>query len=94
MYVIVYAKEVISTVNTNITSFRKNVFGMLEQTIKYNEPISISTKAGNVIVLSEEDYNGLVETVQLSSVPGMKEKIIEGLAAPLSDCVSESEVEW
>ena len=40
---------------TNITSFRKNVFSLLEQTIKYNEPLSINTKAGNAIVLSEED---------------------------------------
>ena len=38
--------------NTNITSFRKNVFSMLEQTIKYNEPLNISTKAGNAVVLS------------------------------------------
>ena len=49
--------------NTNITSFRKNVFSMLEQTIKYNEPLNISTKAGNAVVLSEEDYRGMIETL-------------------------------
>lgn len=43
--------------NTNITNFRKNIYEMLELTIKYNEPINISTKNGNAIVLSEEDYN-------------------------------------
>ena len=47
--------------NTNITNFRKNIFGMLEQTTKYNEPINISTKDGNAVVISEEDYNGLME---------------------------------
>ena len=57
---------------TNITSFRKNVFSLLEQTIKYNEPLSINTKAGNAIVLSEEDYNGMIETIYLMSVPTMK----------------------
>ena len=45
-------KEVSIMLNTNITQFRKNVFAMLENTIKYNEPINISTKSGNAILLS------------------------------------------
>jgi PHD/YefM family antitoxin component YafN of YafNO toxin-antitoxin module len=80
--------------NTNITNFRKNIFGMLEQTIKYNEPVNISTKDGNAVIISEEDYNGLMETLYLSSVPAMKEKIIEGLRTPLDECLPESEVQW
>ncbi len=47
--------------NTNITNFRKNIFGLLEQTIKFNEPINISTKDGNAVIISESDYNGLME---------------------------------
>ena len=80
--------------NTNITKFRKNIFGLLEQTIKFNEPINISTKDGNAVVISEEDYNGLMETLYLSSVPGMKETILEGLETPLDDCLPETEVGW
>ncbi len=80
--------------NTNITNFRKNIFGMLEQTIKYNEPVNINTKDGNAVVISEEDYNGLMETLYLSTIPNLKEKIIEGIKTPLSDCVPENEVEW
>lgn len=80
--------------NTNITNFRKDIYEMLEQTIKYNEPINISTKNGNAVVLSEEDYNGLIETVYLSSIPKMREKLIKGKNVPLEDCVSEDEVEW
>lgn len=60
-------------INTNITNFRKNIFGMLEQTIKYNEPINVNTKDGNAVIIMEEDYNGLMETLYLSSIPGMKE---------------------
>lgn len=75
--------------NTNITNFRKNIFGMLEQTIKFNEPVNISTKDGNAVVISEEDYNGLMETLYLSSVPDMKEKIVEGLRTPLNECLPE-----
>ena len=79
---------------TNVTNFRKNIFSMLEQTIKYNEPINISTKDGNAVVLSEEEYQGMLETIYLMSIPEMKEKLIEGKNTPLSDCVSESEVDW
>ena len=49
--------------NVNITNFRKDIYELLEQTIKYNEPLNISTKNGNAIVLSEEDYNNLMETL-------------------------------
>lgn len=80
--------------NTNITNFRKNIFSLLEQTIKYNEPVNISTKDGNAVILSEEDYLGLIETLNLSSLPGMKEKIMAGLDTPLGECVPEEEVEW
>ena len=45
--------------NINITNFRKNIFSILEQTIKFNEPVNVSTKDGNAVMLSEEDYNGL-----------------------------------
>ena len=80
--------------NTNITNFRKNIFNFLEQTIKYNEPVNIRTKAGNAVIISEEDYNGLMETVYLSSIPQQREKIIEGLHTPLDECLPENEVEW
>ena len=79
---------------TNVTSFRKNIFALLEQTIKYNEPLSVSTKSGSVVVLSEEDYRGLTESLYLSSVPGMKEKLLDGKSTPLSDCVTEDELDW
>lgn len=80
--------------NTNITNFRKNIYELLEQTIKYNEPINISTKNGNAVVLSEEDYNNLMETLYISSIPGLKDDIIEGMKENIEDCVDEKEVEW
>lgn len=80
--------------NTNITNFRKNIFGILEQTIKFNEPVKISTKDGNAVIISEEDYNGIMETLYLCSVPTMEEKIIEGLRTPLDECLPENEVQW
>ncbi|MDO5125620.1 MAG: type II toxin-antitoxin system Phd/YefM family antitoxin [Ruminococcus sp.] len=80
--------------NTNVTNFRKDIYKMLENTIKYNEPLNINTKDGNAVVISESDYRGLMETVYLTSIPGMRDKLIEGKNTPLSECVSEDEVEW
>lgn len=79
---------------TTITNFRKNVYSMVENTIRFNEPVNITTKDGNAVMISEEEYLGLIETLYLTSVPGMKEKLIEGLNTPLSETVSEEEVDW
>ena len=80
--------------NTNATSFRKNLFNLLEKTIKYNEILNISTKEGNVIVLSEEEYNGLLATAEIMSNPVLYEKIKSGIDTPLDDCVAEPGAEW
>ncbi len=80
--------------NINITNFRKDIYELLEQTIKFNEPINITTKNGNAVVISEEDYNGLMETVYLLNTPEMKEKLIKGKETKIEDCVAEEEVEW
>ena len=80
--------------NINITNFRKNIYELLENTIKYNEPINISTKNGNAIVISEEDYNNLMETLYITSIPGLKDEIIKRAVAPDDEFVDESEVNW
>lgn len=80
--------------NTNVTNFRKNIYNILENTVRYNEPVNICTKDGNAVLLSESDYLGLMETLYLTSIPHMEEKIMDGLDTPLSDCVSENEVDW
>lgn len=80
--------------NTNATNFRRNLFGMLEKTIKYGEPLNISTRDGNAVVMSEEDYDGLIATLELLSTPQMRTKLLKGKETPLSECVDESEVQW
>ena len=80
--------------NVNITNFRKNIYKMMESAIKYNEPINICTKNGNAVLISEEDYNGLMETLYIESIPGLKEEILEAANAPEEDFVDYNEVEW
>lgn len=80
--------------NVNATNFRKNIFSLLEQTIKYDEPLNISTKDGNAVLLSEDEYLGMATSLSLLSNPVMKEKLIEGKNTPLAECIPEEEVEW
>jgi len=80
--------------NVNITNFRKNIYSLVEQTIKYNEPINVSTKDGNAILISEEDYRSLMETLYIESIPGLKEDIINGMNEPIEEFIDESKVNW
>ena len=77
--------------NTNATNLRKNLFTYLDSAIDYNYVINVSTKKGNAIIISETEYNSLLETLYLLSVPGMKERLKEGLNATVDDC---EDFEW
>ena len=71
--------------NTNASNLRKNLFSYLDSAIDYNNIINVNTKKGNAIILSETEYNGLLETLYLSSVIGMKERLEYGLKADNED---------
>lgn len=77
-----------------ITNFRKNIYSLVENTVKFNEPVNITTKEGNAVMISEDEYNGLIETLYLTSIPGMREKLTEGLNTPLDETISEEEELW
>ena len=70
---------------TNVTELRKNLFSTVDSVIKFNEPVQVTTKNGNAILLSEEDYNALLETVYLMSQPGLVCKIKEGEKERISE---------
>lgn len=75
----------------NATTFQENLFAILEQTIQFHEPIPISTKAVNAVLISEEDYNSLTETIHLSSISETQKTILEGLHTQLSEYLGEDE---
>ena len=80
--------------NTNATALRKDLFNMLSNAIKYNETINVNTKEGNAVIISEEEYNGIMATLELCSDTKLKNKIIAGAKESLGDCVSIDKVEW
>lgn len=80
--------------NTNITNFRNNVFEYMNQAIEYNDIINVNTKNGNAVIMSEEEYNGMIETLYLSSVPGLKEDILAGEKEPIDEMADADSLEW
>ena len=73
----------------NATTARNNFFKIMNEVNITHEPIFVTGKSKNVVVISEEDYNSMTETLYLCSIPGMREKIIEGLNTPLEECVED-----
>lgn len=73
----------------NATTARNNFFKLMEEAVTTHEPIFITGKQGNIVVLSEEDYRSMAETIYLCNIPGMREKIIKGLNTPLEECVED-----
>ena len=78
----------------NITNARKELYNLVEEVNLYSEPTLIVSKKGNAVLVSENDWNAIQETVYLNSIPGMVESIKKGLETPIEDCVSEEDVEW
>lgn len=80
---------------TNITDFRKNIFAYMEQAVKFNDTVNVTTKNGSAIIMSEDDYNNIMETLYIKSIPGLSESIIEAAKEPLEDGVRYNEgEEW
>lgn len=65
---------------------RTNLYRLIEETAQSSEPIQITGKRGNAVLVSADDWRALQETVYLLSIPGMRESIREGLDTPLDEC--------
>jgi prevent-host-death family protein len=73
----------------NSTAARANFYGLIAQVNESHEPITIIGKKGSAVLIAEEDWNAINETLFLLSVPGMRESIVEGLKTPVDECVTE-----
>lgn len=79
---------------TNITNLSNHLFDYISQAIDYNDVINVNTQSGNAVIISESDYNGLLETLYLSRSNRTCEEITDGIQTPLNECVPETEVQW
>ncbi len=76
----------------NVTEARAKLYSLIDETASTHEPIVITGKRSNAILVSEDDWNALSETLYLLSIPKMRESIKEGFTEPLSDC--STRLDW
>lgn len=77
----------------NITSARKELYSLVEAVNYDSVPVLITGKNGNAVLISEEDWNAIQETLYLNSISGMAESLIQGKESSLEDCLKEDEIE-
>lgn len=71
---------------------RANLYRLIDQTAESHQPIAITGKRANAVLLSADDWSAIQETLYLLSVPGMRESILEGMAASADECGKE--LDW
>ena len=69
------------------TQARAKLYHIVNETNQTHEPIYIRSKRNNAVMLSQEDYESLQETLAIYSVPGLAESILEASKEPLEKCV-------
>lgn len=75
-----------------ITEARNNIYALIDMLSIESEPIQITGKRGNAVLISEDDWRAIKETLYLTSIPGMRESIIKGMREPLSK--STDKIKW
>ena len=67
------------------TEARKQLYKLLDDVAASHEPIEITDKRSSAVLVSEDDWRAVQETLHLLSIPGMRESILEGMAAPVEE---------
>ena len=73
----------------NVTEARANLYKLIDDTLANHEPVVITGKRGNAVLLAEDDWNAINETLHLLSVPEMRESILEGMQEGIDSAATE-----
>ena len=71
---------------------RANLYRLIDEAAASHEPILIAGKRNNAVLVSEQDWSAIQETIYLLSIPGMRESIREGMNTPANECAME--LDW
>lgn len=74
------------------TNARRQLYSLLDDVADSHEPIQIAGKRHSAVLVSEEDWRAVQETLYLASIPGMRESIRKGLHTPIEKC--DAELKW
>jgi len=76
----------------NATEARSKLYSLIDEAANTHQPIVITGKRANAVLVSEDDWNAIAETLHLLSVPGMRESIKEGMSQNISEC--SKKLDW
>ena len=76
----------------SVSQVRADIYNVMDETAKTHEPVLITGKRNNAVMLSQEDWNAIEETLYLNSIPNMTSSIQESMSA--DDSEFSEEVEW
>lgn len=71
---------------------QNKITSLMDEVAEEHKPVRITGENSNAVLLSEEDWNAIQETLYLLSIPNMRESIVEGMKTPLEKC--ETELSW
>jgi len=71
------------------TAARARLYRLIEETGSSHQPITITGKSNNAVLVSEDDWNAIQETLYLTSIPGVRDSIVKGMKTNASDCATE-----
>lgn len=74
------------------TEARKTLYRLLHEVAENSEPVQITSRGTESVLLSGADWRAIEETLYLLSIPGMRESILEGMETPVDDCIED--LEW
>jgi antitoxin YefM len=75
-----------------VSEARANLYQLIDETAQSHQPVTITGKRHNAVLVSEDDWRSVQETLYLVSIPGMRESIIEGMQTPVEECAEE--LQW
>jgi prevent-host-death family protein len=78
----------------SISEARANLFKLVEQVGQSHQPVHIHGRHNKAVLLSEEDFDSIQETLYLMRVPGLYEDLKEGLKTELEECAPDSDLKW
>ncbi len=76
----------------NATEARSKLYRLIDEAATSHEPIIIKGKRGNAVLISEDDWRSIQETIYLLNISGMRESIREGLGTPVEKCTQK--LDW
>jgi antitoxin YefM len=73
----------------NATDARAKLYRLIDEAAETHEPIVITGRRTNAVLISEDDWRAVQETLHLLSIPDMRESVIVGMATPVEECSKE-----